>query len=109
MRKQQRHKDKQILRPLVRAQRFEDGLERPAAFLEYVCGDNAQRAHSHPQSQARIGYHRFGGTGQQRQIWSVVADVIEFIRAQPLAQAVELSDSGQVGCAIASQHPAEDP
>ena len=59
------------------------------------------------QAQAWIGHHGFSGVGQQGQIGSVVADVVE--RAGELAaQAVELAVSGQVDCAVAAEHAGED-
>ncbi len=67
-------------------------------------GDVAQ-AKTHEQSPAGIGQHGLGRVGQQRQVGSRIADVIEGAKA--FFEPNQLAAAGQVGGRIGGQHPGE--
>ncbi len=77
MGEQQRHKDEQILGPLVHASRLDERFERAAALLKLPQGADA--AGSEPDAQAQRWVRDIGlGSGlQERQVWTRIADVSE--------------------------------
>ena len=78
VRQQQRHKDEQVLGPLVQAHGLEQRLQGMRALIELVRGPDAARLQACMRKpEARIGHHGSAGVSQQRQIGRVVADVIE--------------------------------
>ena len=97
----------------MRTEGDQHGPERTGTLNK--CARGAHAAHAQPKSQAKagIGHHGFGGVSQERQIGSVIADVVvrgDTRRAlgQLAAQAIELSGSGQVDLAVAGQNAGED-
>lgn len=108
MSEERRKKDEQILRPLMRPERFEERRNKIDALFERVGGHDAVSSHPAAQGSARVGQHLLRGTFEQRKIGNAIANVGKAVLAKPLFKYGELLVPCEICGIVTAQDTLED-
>ena len=108
VRQQHRDEDKNVLCPLMQADRLEENFERSGAVVELTSHPDLSRFQLGPEREAGVGHHGLAGMFEQGHVGRRVADVVESLLRETLLEALEFIVPGQIRGAIAGQDFFED-
>jgi hypothetical protein len=95
--------DEEILRPLVRPERFDERAKRIGALFKGVGCHNTLFANPAAKGSARIGQHLLRGAFEQGKVGKAIPDVGKAVPAEPALKQGELLVSCEVCDFVAAQ------